>query len=226
MNKYKYQMHTHTFPCSDCSRMSPEELVKSLHDGGYSGCVITNHFMNGNTGIDRNLPWEEFVGYFEADYLECKKHADKYGLDIIFGIEEGVGGGLEILCYGITPEILRSHPELRRRDARQWHDVARSCGALCIQAHPFRECDHVPEPKLLPLDVIDGFEVYNAGNSCENNVSAAEAFKNHPGLITVSGADTHSPATVCLGGIEASKRITNEKELVEVLKSGEYTLIY
>ena len=225
MKKFKYQMHTHTSPCSDCSRMYPEELAKALYDGGYSGCVVTNHFLHGNSGIDRSLSWEDFVRQYELDYLECKRHAEKYGLDIIFGLEEGVGEGLEILCYGITPEFLYDHPELSRRDAELWHNALNSCGAICVQAHPFREADHIPVPKLLPIDYIDGIEVYNAGNSYENNASAAETFKNNPGFIAVSGADTHHPHTVCLGGIQTEKRITNEKELVEVLKSGEYTLI-
>ena len=78
MKQYKYQMHAHTHPCSACSRLSPEELVESLRAGGYAGCVITNHFFHGNTGIDRRLAWEDFVAYYERDYLECKELAKKY----------------------------------------------------------------------------------------------------------------------------------------------------
>ena len=52
MNTYKYQLHAHTLPCSACARMTPQELVESLHRSGYQGCVITNHFMGGNSGID------------------------------------------------------------------------------------------------------------------------------------------------------------------------------
>ncbi len=205
--------------------MLPVELIKSLYEGGYSGCVITNHFIHGNSGISRSLPWNEYVKQYKNDYLECRKYAEKYGIDVIFGIEEGVGEGLEILCYGVTPEMLYAHPELRQGDARLWHDVLNSHGALCIQAHPFRERDYIPVPKLLPLEYIDGIEVYNYFNSEENDARAYEVYKNHPGLIAVSGADTHSPESVCFGGIETSERITNGKELVEILKSGNYTLI-
>ena len=74
--KYKYQMHAHTSPCSACAVMSPAELVESLYSGGYSGCVVTNHFYKGNSGIDRNLPYNDFIKKYEEDYLECKKAAE------------------------------------------------------------------------------------------------------------------------------------------------------
>ena len=225
MKKYKYQLHAHTLPCSACSEMYPEELARALYEGGFSGCVITNHFINGNTGISRYLPWNEFVAEYEKDYLKLKKCAEKYGLDIIFGIEEHVGRGLEILCYGITPEFLYAHPELRERSMELWYKTLNNHGALCIQAHPFREEFYIPNPQVLPLEFIDGIEVYNADNSAKNNLEAEAFFEFHPELITTSGGDTHVPATACLGGIAVSERIRNEKELVQVLKSGEYELI-
>ena len=225
MEKYKYQMHSHTLPCSDCSEMYPEELVRALAEGGFSGCVITNHFFNGNSGIDRRLPWEEFVWQYERDYLELKKYAEQYDIDIIFGIEEHVGRGLEILCYGITPEILYDHPELRERNLELWYNILKSNGALCIQAHPFRDMPYIPWPQVLPLELIDGIEVFNADNSEENNFEAEAFLRMHPDLITTSGADTHKPDTACLGGILTKKRIRDGKELVEVLKSGDYETV-
>lgn len=225
MKTYKYQMHAHTLPCSACSEMYPEELAKALYDGGFSGCVITNHFINGNTGIGRFLPWEEFVREYENDYLKLRKIGEKYGLDIIFGIEEHVGRGLEILCYGVTPEMLYAHPELRERNNEIWYKTLKSCGALCIQAHPFRDVSYIPQPQVLPLEFIDGIEAYNADNSDKNNLEAEDFFAHHPELIVTSGGDTHEPATACFGGIITSTRIRDGKELVQVLKSGQYELI-
>ncbi len=225
MSEYKYQMHTHTYPCSHCAVMTPEELAKALHKGGYSGCVITNHFFNGNTGIDRRLPWNDFVKQYEIDFLECKNQAKKYNLDIIFGIEEHIGGGLEILCYGITPDILYDRPELKERGYEQWFKLVHSQGGIVIQAHPFRRRLYIPEAKPLPFEFIDGIEVFNAGNSMRDNLEAEYLAEKHPEFICVSGADTHDESTVCLGGIISPRRIKNEKELVNLLKSGEYKLI-
>lgn len=224
MKTYKYQLHVHTHPCSHCSKMTPEELAKGLSDGGYDGCVITNHFFNGNTGID-DIPWPDFVKEYELDYLRCKKAAEAYGKDVFFGIEEEIYGGLEVLFYGIEPEMLYAHPELKHASCEEWYNAVHACGGVCIQAHPFRQRRSIPNPQILPLEFIDGIEVYNAGNAEEDNEKAAAAAKELPGLILINGADAHSPASLCSAGIETAERITSGKQLVEILKSGNYKLI-
>ena len=218
--KYKYQMHTHTAPTSKCAVTSPKELIEALHKAGYAGCVLTNHFLHGNTGVSRELPWEEFVAAYERDYLECKAEGEKYGLDILFGIEEGVEGYEEILCYGLTPRMLYEHPELRECSAETWYRVMHELGVLVVQAHPYRyRC------RPLPLGLIDGIEVYNDSHNTEYNDSAEAYAAEHPGLILTSGADTHSPESVGLGGIMTDARITDESQLREVLLSGSYRLL-
>ena len=172
MKTYKYQMHAHTAPPSKCGAMSPEELVEKLYEDGYAGCVLTNHFYGGNTGIDRSLPWEEFIDCYERDYLCAKRAAQKYGIDIIFGIEEHLYGGKEIIPYGITPKILRSHPELALRDPEIWIKTLHAYGLIAIQAHPYRKRAYITEPGPLPLCHIDGIEVYNAANPPEENAEA------------------------------------------------------
>ena len=62
--EFKYQMHTHTAPCSKCAVMTPQELIDGLVAGGFKGCVLTNHFYKGNSGIDRSLPWNDFVAEY------------------------------------------------------------------------------------------------------------------------------------------------------------------
>ncbi len=225
MESFRYQLHTHTFPCSHCGKILPDGLAENLLKGGYSGAVITNHFYNGNTGIDRDLPWQDFVKAYEDDYLACKKSAEKYGLDILFGIEEHVSGGLEMLFYGVTPEMLYAHPELTERSFKTWYEVMSSYGVVCIQAHPFRDKKCIEKPGVLPLCCIDGIEVFNSANDDEAN-RKAEAFANeHKELILTSGADAHWAHNVCLAGIEAPHRIRTEAELRETLRSRNYTIL-
>ncbi len=222
---YKYQLHTHTTPTSKCSHMTPAELALALHNAGYAGCVVTNHFMHGNTGIGRDLPWEEFVAAYERDYLECKREGEKYGLDVIFGIEEGIGGPYEVLCYGVTPEMLYAHPELAEYSAEVWYRVMHSLGVLVIQAHPYRVVTGVPDPHPISLDLLDGIEVYNHGNRPEYNENARRFAEGHGELILTSGADTHTPDTVGFGGILTRERITDGDMLRRVLLSGDYELL-
>lgn len=218
--KYKYQLHTHTCPTSKCGDMTPRELAESLHKAGYAGCVMTNHFLHGNTGISRELEWADFVSAYERDYLECKKEGEKYGLDIIFGIEEGIGGPCEILCYGITPELLYSHPELQRASLELWSRVLHDAGALVIQAHPYRNAS-----TPLSEELIDGIEVYNHSHNREYNDSAEAYAKEHQGIILTSGGDAHIYEAVPFGGIATDVRIRDGRDLCEVLRSGNYELL-
>lgn len=226
LKTYKYQMHTHTAMCSKCADMTSKQLIESLVAGGYSGCVLTNHFFKGNSNINRNLPWNDFVAFYENDYLECKKLAQKHDLDIIFGVEEHLFDGLEILCYGITPQFFYDNPVLKNdHSIETWSAALHNFGALCIQAHPFRDRSYISNPRLLPCEYIDGIEVFNYCNEPHENILAANAAKEHPNWVLISGADTHSANLVCNAGIESNIKITNEKTLVSVLKSGDYKLI-
>lgn len=228
MKKYKYQLHAHTLPCSACSHLSPQELCEALHESGYQGAVLTNHFYHGNTGIPRGneVEWKTFVEAYECDYQKCVEEAKKYDLDILFGIEESVEPGLEILCYGVTPKMLYEHPQLRKADLSEWAKIMRSYGVVVIQAHPFREVWYIPKPGMLPLEYIDGIEVYNRGNAGPEMDAKAVAYANeHTDLIRTSGGDVHRSGEMGFGGIAAFTRLRTETDLADCLRRGEYELI-
>ncbi|MBQ4509448.1 MAG: hypothetical protein II984_01880 [Clostridia bacterium] len=226
MKQYKYQMHIHTSPCSACGRMSPAELCQALYENGYQGTVLTNHFYHGNSGIDRSLPWKDFVSAYEKDYLECLEEAKKYDLDILFGIEEAVVPGLELLCYGITPKILYDNPQLQNCDVEEFTKTLRQCGVVLVQAHPFREAFYIPNPGPLPLKYVDGLEIYNSGNSTdEMNQKAMNLANENPHLIKTASADAHTTDRVMYGGIITEKRIKSPQDLITTLKERSYTVI-
>lgn len=225
MNKFKYQIHCHTYPCSHCGKTNPQELVDVLLTEGYAGACITNHFYNGNSGIDRDLSWEEFVAAYENDWLECKKLGEPKGLDIFFGIEAGIGGGREVLCYGVTPKMLYEHPELKEKDYKLYYETLSPLGVLIIQAHPFRERDYITNVGVLPHEFIDGIEVFNFGNKPEANTRAEEYAADNSGLILTSGADAHKPSEYGRAGIATEERLYTSEKLVEVLKSGNYEIL-
>ncbi len=59
MSLFKYETHTHTSEVSKCSRITAVELVRFYKRCGFSGICITDHFLNGNTLVPKQLPWAE-----------------------------------------------------------------------------------------------------------------------------------------------------------------------
>lgn len=224
MKPYIYEMHQHTSPCSRCGRAEPVGLVRKLKEHGFAGMVLTDHFYNGNSGIDRALPWNEFCKAYEHNYLLAKEEGDKLGFDVIFGLEEHVGNGKEVLLYGITPEYMYSNPEIISGNLEIVSRCAHAAGALVIQAHPFRVRSYIPDPGLL-LDpsLLDGYEIYNAGNPEDQDMRAV-AYAQQAGGILTAGSDAHSEEAACRYGIAADTRICDERKLVMLLQSGNYEL--
>ena len=220
---YRYEMHIHSRPCSGGGDDIIKQ-IKRLIKLGFTGMVITNHFYYGDTRIDRSLSWEEFVDAYRQDYLRGKAYADTVDFDLFFGIEEHVGDGREILIYGITPELLAGHPELKMAPAEDYVRVAHSVGALVFQAHPYRERYYITNPGALEcLDELDGIEVYNAANKPEEN-ERARALAKEKGLRVTAGSDGHSVESCGRAGIETFRRPRDYAEFIEMLRAGEYTV--
>lgn len=59
MKEYLYETHVHTSPVSKCAAATPEETVTFYREMGYDGLFLTNHFLDGNIGIDYDRPYEE-----------------------------------------------------------------------------------------------------------------------------------------------------------------------
>lgn len=225
---YLYEMHQHTAGCSACAGISPEDAVYLLKEQGFAGMVLTNHFYHGNTGIRRQMPWVDFVRPYEEAWLRAKEVGDRLDVDVLFGMEEGVGGGKEVLLYGITPEFLYDHPELRDVPAGEEHlrllaGLTHGAGGLVYQAHPFRVRDYILRPwEPLPPEYLDGIEGYNAGNPPLENARAMQ-YAREQGLPVIAGSDAHGNSCFRFG-IAAEYRIRTGEELVEVLNAGDYTL--
>ena len=221
---YTYEMHVHTANCSG-GGADIRDHIDALIQKGYSGMVVTNHFFNGDTRVDRSLSWEDFVDAYRQDYLYGLAYARERDFDLLFGLEEHVGYGQEILLYGITPELMAQHPELKTPDPLAYAEVVHAAGGLVYQAHPFRNAPWVVRPVPLDcLDRLDGIEVYNAGNYPEWN-EKAQRLADELGLPCTAGSDGHGTDTVGRSGIATTERIRTNEDLVRILKSGEYTLI-
>ncbi|MBQ9859511.1 MAG: hypothetical protein IJO76_02390 [Clostridia bacterium] len=233
---YRYEMHQHTAGCSACAEIEADKLIPLLKQQGFAGMVLTNHFFHGNTAIRRQIPWADFVRAYEEDWLRAKELGDRLDFDVLFGIEEWVGdgknvlrvGGKEVLLYGITPQTLYDHPELRNFTHSETYlkalcDMTHEAGGLVMQAHPFRVRDYIANPwEPLPTAYLDGMETYNACNSPLEN-RRAEQYAEAEGLIPVAGTDAHHTDTYRYG-IVTERRLRTGEDLIDVLTNGDYDL--
>lgn len=222
---YKYELHMHTREGSACARKSVVQMIKHYHELGFSGAVVTNHFIGGNTSVDRSLYWEDFVNEFSRGYFDGQKTARELDFDLLFGLEQGYGEGREFLVYGITPEFLLTRPFLRNAGADVWSSEVRKVGGVIIAAHPFRNRPYIKNPDKAPdMTLFDGVEGYNFCNKPEENEKAAAVFSKMDTLI-IAGNDFHDDNFKDCFATAFEKRAKTEKELAKMLIENNFELV-
>lgn len=221
---FYYELHSHTNAASLCSIVEPEEYIQFYIDRGFSGMVVTDHFYHGNTAINRRLPWESFVEEYCEGYYRAKKEGDKRGFTVLFGFEQKfIDGNDEYIVLGISPQWLKSHPEIRDMDRISFFDVIHKAGGFVIQAHPFRVRYYISDIKL-SLDYVDAIEVLNIGDTEIQSRRSYEYAKNL-GLPMTAGTDIHSIENCdVVAGVGLEKEIFTVEELIEEIKSKRTTI--
>ena len=214
---FRYETHLHTSITSACSHFTPEEIVQKYVRLGYAGIFVTDHFLNGNTTVPRDIEWERRVTRFCAGYRLVKKAAEGV-LDVFFGLEYSYKG-TDFLVYGLDEEWLIAHPEIMEMRVTHFAPFARSEGALVIQAHPYREAGYIDHIRLFP-SVVDGIEAINA-NMDERTNRLAGILANSYGLVVTAGSDIHGKGQEELAGVEFKEKIRSERDFVDRVKKGE-----
>lgn len=216
---YKYEIHMHTKEVSKCAITPASDMVKIYKELGYTGIVITDHFFNGNTTVSHKGKWEYRVNKFCKGFEKAKKTGEKIGLDVFFGWEYSYYG-TDFLTYGLDKNWLLAHPESAEISTSDYCDLVHEYGGFIVQAHPFREAGYIEMIRLMPRHV-DAIETQNAGRRDFENLMADQYADNY-NLSKISGTDNHSGFVDTMGVVEFSKKITSEKEMVSLLRSGNY----
>lgn len=219
--KYKTELHCHSKEVSPCANEPAENIVEKYVRYGYSTIVLTNHLSR--FAMDSAVPngtWREKAEFFIDGYRKLKKAAEGK-LNILLGAEiRFPQHNNDYVIYGLTEEFLLSHENVYDTDVFTFHDNTWQ-DIITIQAHPFRCNQHIIFPWC-----VDGWEVYN-GHPDQNSANeAAKAYAaTHPGRIYTSGTDHHDDNHFPAGGIITDFEIKTNKQLLNVLRGGYYTLI-
>ena len=57
MTEYLWETHMHTSETSRCARSPAAKMVAAYKDAGYHGIVVTDHFLNGYSCMEKDWPW-------------------------------------------------------------------------------------------------------------------------------------------------------------------------
>lgn len=222
MGLYRYETHLHTSEASACGRASGAEHVRYYKEAGYEGIIVTDHFFNGNCGIDRSLPWEQWVDSFCKGYENAREEGERIGLSVFFGWEANFRG-TEFLIYGLDKEWLKTHPEILQWSVEEQYRRIHADGGFVVHAHPFRMRSYINEIRLLP-EYVDAVEVLNIGNrNDEFDRRAAEYAKKHS-LPVTAGSDAHGYEDTH-SGVAFDHKLKDIRDYIDSIKSGGYELI-
>ena len=222
MKFYKYETHCHTARCSACSTLSAQDIVNLYKGLGYQGVFITDHFLNGNTTIPRDIPWEERIRLFVSGYREVKEIGDREGLDVFFGFESSYHG-TDFLVYGLDEEWLMRNEECFSWKTSRQLDHFREEGGLVIQAHPFREAFYIDHIRIF-REHLDGIEVYNSSRDDGSN-RLAKIFADEFSMLQTAGSDIHHIGQPIISGMVFPEKIADASDYGKMLASGEGKII-
>lgn len=217
--KYRYETHLHTKESSACADCHGAEYPKRYQELGYSGIIVTDHFLNGNTTIDLSLSWEEQINQFCYGYEETKKAGDAIGFDVFFGWEHNFDRD-EYLIYGCDHQWLLAHPDLLLWNHKKLYEEVHKAGGVMVQAHPFRMRNYISTGHLHPQH-CDAIEVCNQGNKVVQD-QLSFAYAKSLGLKVTSGTDIHhiQNADTSCKGIMTEKKLNSIQDFINLIKEG------
>lgn len=219
---YKTELHCHSKESSVCGKATIQDTIDQYVENGYTTLVLTNHYNKASefeARVNKHVP---FVDYFLEAYRIGKEYA-KGKINLLLGCELRFILGddpNDYLLYGVDEDFMMGHPYLPYMNIADVHKLCKENGILVIQAHPFRF-----DQKLLNPQNIDGVEVFNGSLEGANHNDFTTMWANYyPQYIKTCGTDHHALTEETKTAILTEKPITTEKELVDVLYNGNYTM--
>jgi hypothetical protein len=216
---FLYETHLHTSEASACGVSRGAEYIGPYLDRGFTGIIVTDHFFNSNTALDRRLPWSEWVKGFCAGYEKARNEGSRRGLDVFFGWEETFDGD-DYLVYGLDRAWLLEHPEVIRWSREEQFREVRRAGGCVVHAHPFRQHTYIGTIHLAPY-FVDAVEAANAGNYEAAYDAQAYEYARILGLPATAGSDIHNAADLKRQepfGVELEKPLASIKDYVALIR--------
>jgi len=218
---YKTETHLHTSEVSTCAKLSAGEMIALYKNAGYHTVFVADHCKKGFFEKLGDLPWEEKTARFFSGYEAAKAAGTALGVTVLPSTELAFPESINhYLVYGITKEFMNEHPDFLDNGIEGFYPLAKKCGFLVIQAHPFRDGKCFPTPEF-----IDGAEIYNSNPRHSDFSEKSEALAEAHGLLVSSGSDAHRTEDVGLAGIETEFPIESIADFIAAVRSGDIKII-
>ena len=200
-------LHNHTYPKSDDSFLSADELVDTARSAGLDGICITEH--------------DDFWSPDDTAAL-----TRRHGILVLPGSEINTDAG-HVLVFGLRRYRFGMHkPSFLRAEAD-------SLGAVLIAAHPYRRRyleDPASDPEVRAemlqraiadpqLRLFDAVESLN-GRGSPNENRFAHDLNQSLGLPGIAGSDAHRIHQIGTAATRFQRRITSLEDLITEIRAG------
>ncbi|MBK67772.1 MAG: hypothetical protein CMP22_06540 [Rickettsiales bacterium] len=202
-------LHNHTYPKSDDSLLSPDDLIVNAKKNGLDGICLTDH--------------DQFWTQEQINELQVK-----YNFPVFPGSEITTEEG-HVIVFGLDEYIFGMH------NIKFLSKVVKNKSGFMIAAHPYRRrFDSVSQMDSTKLEKtainakndlifknVDAIESLNGrGDKIQNIFSSkiCEIVK----LPSTGGSDAHKVEDIGKVGTKFDTKITTLEELISTLKIGRY----
>lgn len=211
----RIELHAHTKPASGCAELPTAEVLRIFKEDGYEGIAITNHLYTEM----HNMDIQRLAEFYRAELINALELGEKIGIKVYGGAELRFKSenNNDYLLFGYDPDDIYY---LCQNVGGTLEDFVRNYKTddmFLLQAHPFRN-----GMERMNLDLLDGIEAFNMHPNHNSRVAIAERYARENGKIMTIGTDFHHPGHDNLCATRARILPQNVKELVKLLKSGDF----
>ncbi len=226
---YYYELHMHTSETSRCGRSSAYDMVKAYKDKGFTGVVVTDHFVNGYSYANIDAPWSERMDLYLKGYKNALAAGEELGIDVYLGWEFTNSGnnGEDYVTMGLTEDDLYHNlVDCDKMTIEQYIDAVHALGGIVMRAHPYREAAYMKQCCIeRPGLSIDAVEVCNGGNVEDRFDERALEFARRENIPMAAGSDTHHVDTTATAYIGLDEKPADYQALCDAIKGGKAHVI-
>jgi predicted metal-dependent phosphoesterase TrpH len=194
-------LHTHTYPASDCSRISYRDYIAWCVDNAVEAVALTNH---GDISDNRKLgPALAAEGVLLIDGIEI---STLFGDFVVFSADQDYLSTLRSVQEAPQPGTVPGD-------------------AAVVWVHPGAGggrsgSAYYPGIENMVAGVVDAVEVFNGSWLGDRYVGAAEHIADALGVARTGGSDAHDPGELMSCYTEFPDPVTGTADVVQALQLG------